>query len=94
MNDPLSPEMEKWVQAKVESGQFASPAEVVETALQLLRKWEEQKLQALRNDLEAAEEEVDRGHYSDYDEHTLQDFFGQLTAEGMRRLVSERVPSR
>ncbi len=94
MNAVLSPELEKWIQAKVESGQFASPTEVVETALELLQRWDEQKLEALRRELQVAEKEVELGLYQDYDEHTLQVFFDQLTAEGIRKLASERAQSR
>ena len=41
MNVSLTPELEKWVQSKVETGLYGSSSEVVRDALRLLHQFEE-----------------------------------------------------
>ncbi len=67
MNVSLSPELEKLVQAKVESGLYGSASEVVEDALRLLERQEVQ-LQELRDRMDKALAEADRGEVVDGEE--------------------------
>lgn len=46
MNVSLTPELEKWVQSKVESGMYTSASEVVREGLRLLK--EQDTLKAIR----------------------------------------------
>lgn len=43
MNVSLTPEIENWVQEKVESGFYQSASEVMREALRLLRSYEEER---------------------------------------------------
>ncbi|MDZ8109346.1 MAG: type II toxin-antitoxin system ParD family antitoxin [Nostoc sp. DedQUE12a] len=46
MNVSLTPELEKWVQSKVESGMYTSASEVIREGLRLLK--EQDALKAIR----------------------------------------------
>lgn len=67
MNVSLSPELEKLVQAKVESGRYTSESEVVEEALRLLEE-REVHLNELRARVDKALAEADRGEVVDGEE--------------------------
>jgi hypothetical protein len=49
------------------------------------------KLATLRAELEQAEQQIERGECSEYDEHTLKDLFAEVKAEGLRMLAHERT---
>ena len=49
MNVSLTPEIESWVQEKVESGFYSSASEVVREALRLLRGYEQDRDAALHD---------------------------------------------
>jgi antitoxin ParD1/3/4 len=71
MNVSLSPELEKLLQAKVESGRYGSAGEVVEKALHLLEQQEADReihLKELRARVDKALAEVDRGEVVDGEE--------------------------
>jgi antitoxin ParD1/3/4 len=64
MNVSLTPELEKYVQSKVESGRYTSASEVVREALRLLEQKEQEREAALkefREELDRRLEELDRG---------------------------------
>ena len=67
MNVSLTPELEKFVQGKVESGRYTSASEVVREALRLLEKRDErlqereQALKAFQAELDRRLESLDRG---------------------------------
>jgi antitoxin ParD1/3/4 len=64
MNVSLTPKLEKWVQAKVETGLYGSSSEVVRDALRLLYQFEtekEIKLSALRSELLLGVKQLDQG---------------------------------
>lgn len=67
MTVSLSPELEKLVQAKVESGRYTSESEVVEEALRLLEE-REVHLNELRARVDKALAEADRGEVVDGEE--------------------------
>jgi antitoxin ParD1/3/4 len=48
MNVSLTPELEKYVQSKVESGRYTSASEVVREALRLLEQKEQEREAALK----------------------------------------------
>jgi len=60
MNVSLTPELEKLVNEEVKSGRYKSASEVVREGLRLIRLREE-KLKALRLDIEEGIAELDRG---------------------------------
>ncbi|HWR16614.1 MAG TPA: type II toxin-antitoxin system ParD family antitoxin [Terriglobales bacterium] len=68
MNVSLTPELEKFVAAKVESGRYNSASEVVREALRLLEQHElsrEAQLKAFNEELARRIEEADRGEFVD-----------------------------
>ena len=65
MNVSLTPELEKWVQSKVETGLYSSSSEVVREALRTQYQFEGQKLEklsSLRADLQLGVEQLKSGH--------------------------------
>lgn len=71
MNVSLTPEMERWVSAKVESGRYRSASEVVRDGLRLLQEREEERqarLAALRRDLQVGLDELERDEVVDGEE--------------------------
>ena len=67
MNVSLTPELEKFVQEKVESGRYTSASEVVREALRLMEKRDlrlaerEEALKAFQSELDRRIAEADRG---------------------------------
>lgn len=87
MNVSLTPELEKLVQAKVESGRFHSASEVVEEALHLLDEREsdrETHLKELRARMDEALAEADRGEVVDGEEF-MQRMLDELDLEEANR---------
>jgi len=56
MNVSLTPELEKWVESRVQSGLYASSSEVVRAALRMLVQEEQARTQSLTSLREAVEE--------------------------------------
>jgi antitoxin ParD1/3/4 len=79
VNVSLSPELEKMVQAKVESGLYGSASEVVEDALRLLERQEIQ-LQELRARMDEGLASLDRGEGVDGEEF-MQKMIDELDAQ-------------
>ena len=74
MNVSLTPELEKLVQEKVESGRYTSASEVVREALRLMEKRDqrlaerEQALQAFQAEMDRRIAEADAGGWIDGEE--------------------------
>jgi len=74
MNVSLTPELEKFVQDKVEGGRYTSASEVVREALRLLERREERlrerelALKAFQAELDRRIAEADAGKVMDVDE--------------------------
>lgn len=81
----VTPEIERLVEAKLASGAYASPDDVILAGLRLLethdRSWEE-RLEALRRDIAVGIDQADRGETEPLDMQEIQD-------EG-RRLLAQR----
>jgi antitoxin ParD1/3/4 len=82
MNVSLTPELEKLVQKKVESGLYNNASEVVREALRLLKETEElrrARLRRLRAALAKGEADVAAGRVTRLaDDAAVRDFFAQL----------------
>jgi len=64
MNVSLTPQLEKWVQSRVETGLYSSSSEVVRDALRVLHHFEEEKarkLSELRSELHVGIEQFRKG---------------------------------
>jgi antitoxin ParD1/3/4 len=70
MNVSLTPELERFVNKKVESGLYQTASEVVREGLRLLKAKEERdqrKVEELRNEIQIGIDETDRGELSPLD---------------------------
>lgn len=68
MNISLTSDLEKLIQAKVESGQYLSASEVVSEALYLLKERDqirEMRLEELRKEVQIGIDQADRGELLD-----------------------------
>ncbi len=89
MNVSLTPELEEYVNGKVQTGLYHSASEVVREGLRLLREKDEvhqRKLQALRRDIQVGIDQADRGQHSPFNEQTIE----EIRSEGRKRLAAER----
>jgi antitoxin ParD1/3/4 len=85
MNVSLTPELEQFIQAKVESGLYHSASEVIREGLRLLKErdaFSEMKLAALREEIKKGVEQADQGLFST---KTID----RIKAEGRRRLLEQ-----
>ena len=87
MNVHLTPELEQLVHAKVESGRYNSASEVVREAIRLMEQKDEIRalqLQELRNRMDRALGESDRGERAD-GEQFMQEMLDDLDARHRRK---------
>ncbi|HLM66907.1 MAG TPA: type II toxin-antitoxin system ParD family antitoxin [Longimicrobium sp.] len=82
MNVSLTPELERLVERKVESGEYKSASEVVRQALRLLAREEEEyqaRLEALRAEIQLGIDDFDNGRHA-----PMEEVFAELRAERRR----------
>ena len=89
MNISLTHELERLVTDKVKSGMYQTSSEVIREGLRLLRERDE-RLEALRKDIRAGFESVDRGEYTDHDALSVQKLADRVKARGRKRLADEK----
>ncbi len=76
MNVSLTPELEQYVNGKVQSGMYHTASEVIRDGLRLLKEKEDlhqHKLSELRKEIQIGIDQADRGHVSPFNEATLED---------------------
>ena len=89
MNISLTPELEKYVSSKVESGMYHTASEVIREGLRLLKEKEElhqRKLSDLRAAIQEGIDQADRGRVSPFNEQTLK----EVKARGREKLAAKR----
>jgi antitoxin ParD1/3/4 len=89
MKVSLTPELEQYVNGKVQSGLYHSASEVIREGLRLLRQKDEvhqKKLQGLRRDIQVGIDQAKRGQVSSFNEQTLE----EIKSEGRERLETGR----
>lgn len=89
MNISLTPELEKFVSSKVESGMYHTASEVIREGLRLLKEKEElhqRKLVELRAAIQEGIDQADRGQVSPFNEETLK----EVRARGREKLAAKR----
>ncbi len=94
MNISLAPELERVVERKVRSGQYLNGDALVHEAVQRLVEADQEEqghAAAIRRRITAAEAQIDRGEFTEYDEKTLRDLPSQIRARGMKRLAARRA---
>jgi antitoxin ParD1/3/4 len=85
MNVSLTPELERLVEEKVESGFYQTASEVVREALRLLHTRDEQ-LARLRTNVQGGLEQIDGGKATDYRGTDSRKLTADIKARGRRRL--------
>ena len=86
MNVSLTPELEKLVEDKVATGMYQTASEVVREALRLLNARDRYRVEALRGDVRAGFEEIERGEFFEVDDSSA----ARLAASVKRRGRSQR----
>ena len=81
MNVSLTPELERLVNEKVESGLYQTASEVVREALRLLKD-RDQAREQLRNDVQAGFDQSARGEDGAYDKTTGRKLAEQIKSRG------------
>jgi len=87
MNIVLKPELERFVNEKLQAGQHADPSAVVNEALELLQDQEQftpEHEAYLRREIQRGMEQLQRGEYSDVT-------VDELIAEERRRMASSET---
>jgi Arc/MetJ-type ribon-helix-helix transcriptional regulator len=88
----LSPEVERLVQERVQRGEYDSPDALVGAAVRCLiedDREEDFHRDELRAQIEAAEAEIDRGEYVEYDADTIHELAKDVHERGLRRLAAQ-----
>jgi len=88
MNISLTPELEQFIQSKVESRMYQTASEVVREALRLMAHQEQDrqaKLEALRRDVQISIDQYERGEYIEGKD---------LTVERIRQGAIKRLSDR
>ena len=83
-NISLTPEQDAFVENVVKSGEYQNASEAIRDALRALqqrRKEDALKLKALRQQIKAGTDALDRGDFVEVDESELEAFFDRLTAQ-------------
>ncbi len=90
MNVSLTPELEKYVNAKVKSGLYQSASEVIRDGLRLLRENDEVqrfRLERLKKEIAIGLEQLEKGQYKTHDDDGLTGLIEEVKAEGRKRLA-------
>ncbi|HYL77620.1 MAG TPA: hypothetical protein VEU96_25625 [Bryobacteraceae bacterium] len=93
MTFTLTPELEKLVSDKVARGEYDSVEAFVGEAVQRLvdEEMDEDVYQAeILSRVQAAEAEIDRGEYIEYDEETIHELARDVHDRGLNKLAAER----
>ena len=88
MNISLTPELEQLVRDKVKTGLYQTASEVIREGLRLLRE-RDQRVEALRRDVGAGFEAVERGEFTAYDESSIKKLADRVKSRGRKRLAEE-----
>ena len=88
MNVSLTPELEQFVSDKVKTGMYQTASEVIREGLRLVRE-RDQRMEALRRDVRAGFEAVERGEFTEYDEGSVKELSDRVKARWRQPLVEE-----
>lgn len=93
MNVSLTPELERLINDKVETGSYQTASEVVREALRLLKHRDEGLIQ-LRTDIHAGLNQAARGDYAEYDRRAASKLATRVKARGRKRLAALKTRKR
>jgi antitoxin ParD1/3/4 len=92
-NISLTAEQDAFIESVVKAGEYRNASAAVREALQLLqrrRREDALKLKALRTQVKAGVDALDRGDFVDVDDAELDDFLEGLTAPSGERSTQDR----
>jgi antitoxin ParD1/3/4 len=87
-NISLTAEQDAFIEKAVKSGEYQNASEAVRDALRVLRQRQREdalKLKALRAQIKAGVEALDRGEYTDVADADLERYLDNLTAPAVSR---------
>jgi len=84
VNVSLTPELEQLVTEKVKSGKYQTSSEVVREGLRLLKECDEH-LVALRREVRAGFDEIERGEFTEYEPGSVGKLAHRVKAQGRKR---------
>ena len=93
MNVSLTPELERLINDKVDTGSYQTASEVVREALRLLKLRDEGLVQ-LRRDVQAGFDQIDRGEFAEYAARSASKLASRVKARGRKRLAELKAPKR
>jgi len=93
VNVSLTPELERLINDKVETGSYQTASEVVREALRLLKHRDEGLVQ-LRTDIQAGLEQLSRGEYAEHDRASLSKLAARVKVRGRKRLAVVKASKR
>ena len=79
MNVSLTPELERLISEKVDTGMYQTASEVVREGLRLLRERDQRELRA---DVRAGFDAADRGEYTEYTASSVRALASKVKAKG------------
>ena len=93
VNVSLTPELERLITDKVETGSYQTASEVVREALRLLKQRDESLVQ-LRKDVQAGLDQIGRGEYTVYDRKSTPKLAARVKGRGRKRLAELKAHKR
>lgn len=88
-----APELEQVVNDKVRTGMYQTASEVIREGLRLLKELD-QRLEALRRDIRAGFDAVERGEYADFEAATVREIGERVKLKGRKRLAGEKTDTK
>ncbi len=89
MSHSFPPELQQLVSDQLATGDYSSEDEVLLAGVRLLADRTRQR-EELRRELQIGRDQLDRGEYTEYDEHTLRERFDQLKQRVQDRIEGHR----
>jgi antitoxin ParD1/3/4 len=88
MGVDIPAEFQQFVESAIQSGSFHNESEVIGEALRLLQK-RQSYIQHLREQIEPALGQLDRGEGVELDDESLDTFFDDIKSRGRKRQMSQ-----
>lgn len=89
MNVSLTPELEKLIQSKVDSGLYNSASEVVRESLRLLHERDrvrEVRLEELRKEIKKGVQQLENDEYTVYETEELENLISEIKQKGRAKI--------
>jgi len=94
MNVSLTPALEKYVQQQVEAQRYQTASEVIRHAIRMMQEaeaYDKARLEALRQDIQAGIDQLDRGEYIEIrNEKDSRALLNRISREGRARLAAKQ----